>query len=102
MNEHDDSLTAFGSIEEGDHPLEPYIDPMLFDMTDRQAQIELLTPAFDAITLAGADYDLKVQDSATGKRYILLKNKEVVNILLMDNSFTDHILEAINQNQEDS
>lgn len=101
MNEHYDSLSAFGSIEEGDCFLEPYIDPALFQTLDKQAQIELLTPAFDAITLAGVDYDLTVQDSATGKRYILRKDKEVINILLMDSRFTDNILEAINNNQQD-
>lgn len=101
MSEYYDPLAAFGSFEEGDNPLEPYIDPMLFDTLDRQAQIELLTPAFDALTLAGVDYDLTVQDSATGKHYTLFKNEEVINILLMDTSFTDHILEAINKNQEE-
>lgn len=101
MSEHDDPVAAFGSVEEGNDPLKSYIDLTLFDTLDRQAQIELLTPAFDAITLAGADYDLKAQDSATGKRYILLKDKEVIDILLMDNSFTDHIIESINKTQED-
>lgn len=99
LNKGDDPVSAFGSIEAGDEPLKPYIDPTLFDTIDSQAQIALLTPAFDAITLAGADYDLKVQDSATGKRYILLKDKEVLNILLMDHSFTDHIIASINENQ---
>lgn len=101
MNKEYDSLAAFGSAEEGDDPLEPYIDPTLFDTVDRQAQIDLLTPAFDAITLAGVDFDIKVQDSATGKRYTLLKDKEVINILVMDSSFTDDVLDAINNNQED-
>lgn len=101
MNENDDPIAAFGSIEEGDDPLRQYIDPTLFVTIDRQAQIELLTTAFDAITLAGVDYDLKVQDSATGKRYTLFKNKEVINILLMDSSFADHILEDINKEQEE-
>ncbi len=100
MRKDDDPVSAFGSIEAGDEPLKPYIDPTLFDTIDSQAQIALLTPAFDAITLAGADYDLKVQDSATGKRYILLRDKEVVSTLLMDNSFTDHIMASINENQE--
>ena len=101
MNENDDPVAAFGSNEEGDNPLKTYIDPTLFDTIDRQAQIELLTPAFDAITLAGADYDLKAQDSATGKRYTLLKDKEVVEILVMDSSFTDQVTDSINKSQED-
>ncbi|AMN50014.1 hypothetical protein [Psychrobacter sp. P2G3] len=101
MNENDDPVAAFGSAEEGNDPLKTYIDPTLFDTLDRQAQIELLTPAFDAITLAGADYDIKAQDSATGKRYTLLKDKEVIDILVMDSSFTDQVIESINKNQED-
>lgn len=101
MNKNDDPIAAFGSFEEGDNPLEPYIDPTLFDTLDRQAQVELLTPAFDALTLAGVDYDLKVQDSAAGKRYTLFKDKEVINILIMDNKFTDHILDDINKNKEE-
>jgi hypothetical protein len=100
MNKNDDPIAAFGSIEEGDGPLQPYIDPTLFDTIDRQAQMELLTTAFDAIMLAGVDYDLRVQDSATGKRYTLLKDKEVINILLMDNSFAENILEDINKEQK--
>lgn len=102
MTEKDDPIAAFGSIEEGDDPLQPYIDPTLFDTLDRQAQIELLTPAFDAITLAGVDFDLKVQDSATGKHYTLIKDKEVVKILQMDASFTDQVREAINKDLEDN
>lgn len=101
MNESSEALAAFGSIEEGDDPLAPYIDPTLFDTVDRQAQIDLLTPAFDAITLAGVDFDIKVQDSATGKRYTLLKDNEVINILVMDSSFSDDVLDAINKHQED-
>ncbi|WP_201585490.1 hypothetical protein [Psychrobacter jeotgali] len=100
MNEYQDPVSAFGSIEEGTSPLQPYIDPSLFDTLDKKAQIELLTPAFDALTLAGVDYDLKVHDSETGKRYILLKNNKVVNIIAMDSNFTDRILELIKQSQE--
>ena len=55
MNKDDDPIEAFGSIEEGNEPLQPYMDPTLFDSIDKQAQIELLTPVFDSITLAGAD-----------------------------------------------
>ncbi|WP_351059628.1 hypothetical protein, partial [Psychrobacter sp. TB20-MNA-CIBAN-0197] len=84
MNEDEDPIAAFGSAEEGNEPLKPYMDPTLFDTIDRQAQIELLTPVFDAITLAGVDYDLKAQDSATGKRYTLLKDEQVIDIFEMD------------------
>ncbi len=101
MNEGSDALAAFGSIEEGDSPLKPYIDPTLFDKVDKKAQIDLLTPAFDAMTLAGADFDIKVQDSATGKRYTLLKGEEVIKILEMDSTFTNDVLDAIKNNQED-
>ena len=100
-HENDDPVSAFGSAEEGNEPLKDYIDPTLFETIDRQTQIELLTPAFDAITLAGADYDLKAQDSATGKRYTLLKNKEVIEVLVMDNSFTDQVVDSINKDQEE-
>ena len=101
MNKDDDPIAAFGSIEEGDEPLKPYMDPTLFDTIDKQAQIELLTPVFDAITLAGVDFDLKAQDSATGKRYILLRNEVVVDVFEMDNQLTDNILNAIEKNKED-
>ncbi|MGM8897625.1 MULTISPECIES: hypothetical protein [unclassified Psychrobacter] len=101
MTDNKDPVSDFGSAEEGNNPLKDYIDPTLFETIDRQAQIELLTPAFDAITLAGADYDLKARDSATGKRYTLLKNKEVIEILMMDNSFTDQVVDAINKDQEE-
>lgn len=101
MNEDEDPIAAFGSAEEGNEPLKPYMDPTLFDTLDKQAQIELLTPVFDAITLAGVDYDLKVQDSATGKRYTLLKNEEVIDIFEMDSSFTDNVLAAIEKDKED-
>lgn len=101
MNKDDDPIAAFGSIEEGNEPLQPYIDPTLFETLDRQAQIELLTPVFDAITLAGVDYDLKVQDSATGKRYTLFKNEEIIEIIPMDSGFTDTIIDAIERSKED-
>lgn len=101
MNKDDDPIAAFGSIEEGDEPLKPYMDPTLFDTIDKQAQIELLTPVFDAITLAGVDFDLKAQDSATGKRYILLRNEVVVDVFEMDTQLTDNILNAIEKNKED-
>lgn len=101
MNKNNDPISAFGSIEEGNDPLKPYIDPMLFDTMDKQAQIELLKPAFDAITLAGVDYDLKVEDSAVGKRYTLLKDNEIINILQMNSSFTENIIKAISKNQQD-
>lgn len=101
MNDNEDPIAAFGSAEEGNEPLKPYMDPTLFDTIDKQAQIELLTPIFDAITLAGVDYDLKAQDSATGKRYTLLKNEQVIDIFEMDSSFTDNVLAAIEKDKED-
>ncbi|CAM3580331.1 hypothetical protein GCM10016272_16960 [Psychrobacter glaciei] len=101
MNEDEDPIAAFGSAEEGNEPLKPYIDPTLFDTVDKDAQIELLTSVFDSITLAGVDYDLKAQDSATGKRYTLLKDEKVVDIFVMDNSFTDNVLAAIENDKED-
>tara|TARA_R110001606_G_C14836511_1_gene585106 strand:- start:11 stop:325 length:315 start_codon:yes stop_codon:yes gene_type:complete len=101
MNEDEDPIAAFGSAEEGNEPLKPYIDPTLFDTVDKDAQIELLTSVFDSITLAGVDYDLKAQDSATGKRYTLLKDEKVVDIFVMDSSFTDNVLAAIEKDKED-
>ena len=101
MNRDDDPIAAFGSIEEGDEPLKPYMDATLFDTIDKQAQIELLTPVFDSITLAGVDFDLKAQDSATGKRYILLKDEAVVDVFVMDTELTDNILNAIEKNKDD-
>ncbi len=101
MDRDDDPIAAFGSIEEGDEPLKPYMDPTLFDTIDKQAQIELLTPVFDSITLAGVDFDLKAQDSATGKRYILLKDETVVDVFVMDTELTDNILNAIEKNKDD-
>ena len=101
MNEDEDPIAAFGSAEEGNEPLKPYIDPTLVDTVDKDAQIELLTSVFDSITLAGVDYDLKAQDSATGKRYTLLKDEKVVDIFVMDSSFTDNVLAAIEKDKED-
>lgn len=101
MDRDDDPIAAFGSIEEGDEPLKPYMDATLFDTIDKKAQIELLTPVFDSITLAGVDFDLKAQDSATGKRYILLKDEAVVDVFVMDTELTDNILNAIEKNKDD-
>ena len=101
MDRDDDPIAAFGSIEEGDEPLKPYMDATLFDTIDKQTQIELLTPVFDSITLAGVDFDLKAQDSATGKRYILLKDETVVDVFVMDTELTDNILNAIEKNKDD-
>ena len=101
MSEDDDPIAAFGSIEEGDEPLKSYMDTALFDTLDKQAQIDLLTPVFDQITLAGVDFDFKAQDSATGKRYVLLKNEEVVEVFEMDNELTDNVLNAIEKNKDD-
>ena len=100
MNKDDDPIEAFGSIEEGNEPLKPYMDSTLFDTIDKQAQIELLTPVFDSITLAGVDYDLKAQDSATGKRYTLLKDEKVIDVFVMDTNLTDNILNAIEKHKE--
>ena len=100
MDRDDDPIAAFGSAEEGNEPLTPYMDVTLFETIDKQAQIDLLTPVFDAITLAGVDYDLKSQDSATGKRYTLLKDEKVVEVFVMDTSLTDNILAAIEKNKE--
>jgi len=99
MNE--DSIAAFGSAEEGNEPLRPYMDSTLFDTIDKQAQIDLLTPVFDAITLAGVDYDLQAQDSATGKRYTLSKNKQVLDVFVMDSNLTDNIIAAIEKSKEE-
>ena len=77
------------------------MDATLFDTIDKKAQIELLTPVFDSITLAGVDFDLKAQDSATGKRYILLKDEAVVDVFVMDTELTDNILNAIEKNKDD-
>lgn len=101
MNADDNPIAAFGSAEEGDEPLKPYIDPTLFDTIDKQEQKDLITPVFDAITLAGVDYDLKVQDSATGKRYTLCKNDEVIEIVSMDKDFTDKLIDAIERTKEE-
>ncbi|MGP4864368.1 hypothetical protein ACTXGK_09270 [Psychrobacter sp. T6-5] len=101
MNADDNPIAAFGSAEEGDEPLKPYIDPTLFETLDRQEQKDLITPVFDAITLAGVDYDLKVQDSATGKRYTLCKNDEVIEIVSMDKDFTDKLIDAIERTKEE-
>ncbi|MEZ7502592.1 hypothetical protein QO189_08920 [Psychrobacter sp. Arc29] len=101
MNEDDNPIAAFGSAEEGDEPLKPYIDPTLFETLDRQEQKDLITPVFDAITLAGVDYDLKAQDSATGKRYTLCKNDEVIEIVSMDKDFTDKLIDAIERTKEE-
>ena len=37
MDKNDDPIEAFGSAEEGNEPLKPYMDPTLFDTIDRQA-----------------------------------------------------------------
>ncbi|MBF2719558.1 MULTISPECIES: hypothetical protein [unclassified Psychrobacter] len=100
MTADENPIAAFGSAEEGDEPLKPYIDPSLFETIDRQSQMDLLAPVFDAITLAGVDFDLKVQDSATGKRYTLCKNDKVIEIVPMDMDFTDKVLAAIEKNKE--
>lgn len=100
MNENEDPIEAFGSAEIGNEPLKPYMDPMLFDTFDRKTQVEILTPVFDAITLAGADYNLKAQDSATGKRYTLLKDDKVIEVFVMDTNLGDNVKAAIDHHKE--
>jgi len=41
------------------------------------------------------DYDLKVQDSATGKRYVLLNDDKVIEVFVMDSNLTDKVKNAI-------
>ena len=101
MNENDDPIEAFGSAEEGNEPLKPYMDTTLFDTFDKKSQVEILTPVFDAITLAGADFDLKAQDSATGKRYTLLKNDEVIDVFVMNENLADEIQVAMENSQDE-
>ena len=101
MNENDDPIEVFGSAEEGNEPLKPYMDTTLFDTFDRKSQVEILTPVFDAITLAGADFDLKAQDSATGKRYTLLKNDEVIDVFVMNANLADEIQVAMENSQDE-
>ncbi|MGO1376969.1 MAG: hypothetical protein ACTH7W_10795 [Psychrobacter sp.] len=101
MNKNEDPIAAFGSAEEGNEPLKPYMDPTLFDTIDEQTQIDLLTPVFDAITLAGVDYDLQAQDSATGKRYTLSKGESVLDVFVMDNNLTDNVIGAISKSEKD-
>ena len=43
MDRDDDPIAAFGSAEEGNEPLTPYMDVTLFETIDKQAQIDLLT-----------------------------------------------------------
>ena len=101
MNKNEDPIEAFGSAEEGNEPLKPYMDPTLFDTFDRKTQVEILTPVFDAITLAGADYDLKAQDSATGKRYTLLKNGKALEVFAMDTNLADAVQVVIDNTKDE-
>lgn len=101
MNKDEDPIDAFGSAEEGNEPLKPYMDSTLLDTFDKQAQIELLTPVFDAMTLAGVDYSLKAQDSMAGKRYTLLKDEKVLDVFVMDTNLADNIQAAINNYKEE-
>ncbi|MGP9689244.1 hypothetical protein ACT3TH_08805 [Psychrobacter sp. AOP22-C1-C5] len=100
MNKDEDPIEAFGSAEEGNEPLKPYMDSTLFDTIDKQAQVEILTPVFDAITLAGVDYNLRAQDSATGKRYTLLKDDKVLEVFAMDTNLADNIQAVIDSSKE--
>ncbi|WP_435978825.1 hypothetical protein [Psychrobacter sp. DM4] len=101
MFNYEDPIAAFGSAEEGNDPLKPYLDPTLYDIVDRDSQIKMLTAVFDAITLGGVDYDLNAQTSTTGKmRYTLTKNGEVVTVLFMETNFSDLVVDAINKTQK--
>jgi hypothetical protein len=99
MDKGDDPIAAFGSAEEGDEPLLPYIDAQAFEQVDRETQKEQLAAIFDAITLAGVDYYLEVQQTPTAKQYILTKNDKAVTTQVMDNNFKDNILEALDEHQ---
>ncbi|WP_435949262.1 hypothetical protein [Psychrobacter sp. DM8] len=101
MFKYDDPIAAFGSAEEGNDPIRPYLDPTLYDTVDRDNQIKMLKAVFDAITLGGVDYDLSAQTSAEGRmRYTLTKNSEVVIVLFMESNFSDLVIEAINATQK--
>ena len=95
MDKGDDPIAAFGSAEEGDEPLLPYIDVQAFEQVDRGTK--QLAAIFDAITLAGVDYYLEVQQTPT-KQYTLTKNDKAVTEV-MDNNFKDNILEALDEHQ---
>ncbi|MGM8884612.1 hypothetical protein ACS8FD_01580 [Psychrobacter sp. 1U2] len=99
MDKGDDPIAAFGSAEEGEEPLLPYIDTLVFEQVDRETQKEQLTAIFDAITLAGVDYYLEVQETATGKQYILTKDDKAITTQVMDSHFKDNILEALDEHQ---
>ena len=64
-------------------------------------RIEAFSDGVIAIIITIMVFDLKVQDSATGKRYVLLKNEEVVEVFVMDNKLTDNILNAIEENRDE-
>ncbi len=101
MFKYDDPIAAFGSAEEGNDPIRPYLDPTLYDTVDRESQIKMLKAVFDAITLGGVDYDLSAQTSTTGKmRYTLTKNGEVVTVLFMETNFSELVLDAIHKTQK--
>ncbi len=95
----DDPIAAFGCAEEGDGPLFPYIDAQTFNRVDIEGQKEQLTAIFDAITLAGVDYYLEVQETAVGKQYSLTKDDKVITTQVMDKQFKDNILEALDNHQ---
>ncbi len=102
MKKEEDPIEAFGSAEEGNEPLKPYMDSTLFGTFDRQAQVDLLTPVFDAMTLAGVDYSLTAQDSATGKRYTLLKDEKVIDVFVMDTNLADNIQATIDKHKKEN
>lgn len=95
----DDPIAAFGSAEEGDEPLLPYIDTTVLDKVDRESQKEQLGAIFDAITLAGVDYYLEVAEVASAKHYTLTKDDKAITTQVMDIKFKDNILEALDEHQ---
>ncbi len=98
-DKEDDPIAAFGSAEEGDEPLLPYIDVKAFERIDKETQKQQLSAVFDAITLAGVDYYLEVEETTSGKQYHLTKNDKVVTTQVMDNAFKDNILAALSDRE---
>ncbi len=100
IDNKDDPIAAFGSAEEGEDPLFPYIDPQAFERVGVAAQKEQLTAIFDTITLAGVDYYLEVQETVGGKQYHLTKDDKVITTQVMDSQFKDTILDALETHQQ--
>ncbi len=100
LDNEDDPIAAFGSAEEGDDPLLPYLDATLFDKVDREMQKEQLAAIFDAITLAGVDYYLEVTEVASAKHYTLTKDDKAITTQVMNGQLKDNILEALEEHQQ--